>query len=191
MLSTFRKLALIGLCCASFGCTTIMDASTSKPIQPDPSERTFGTYIDDERLETIAEVNLRKAGPALKNAHINVNAYNRVLLLTGEVSSAEARALATETLKRIPKVRQVFNELQIQGNSSLLDRTNDTWLTSKVKAKLIAQKDVDSSKVKVVTEDGVVFLMGIVSQAYANKVANLVSQVGGVQKVVRTFEYVN
>lgn len=191
MLSTFKKIALVGLCCTSFGCTTIMDASTSKPIQPDPSERTFGTYIDDERLETIAEVNLRKAGPVLKNAHINVNAYNRVLLLTGEVSSAEARTLATETLKRIPKVRQVFNELQIQGNSSLLDRTNDTWLTSKVKAKLIAQKDVDSSKVKVVTEDGVVFLMGIVSQAYANKVANLVSQVGGVQKVVRTFEYVN
>lgn len=191
MLSTFKKIALVGLCCISFGCTTIMDASTSTPIQPDPSERTFGTYIDDERLETIAEVNLRKAGPVLKNAHINVNAYNRVLLLTGEVSSAEARTLATETLKRIPKVRQVFNELQIQGNSSLLDRTNDTWLTSKVKTKLIAQKDVDSSKVKVVTEDGVVFLMGIVSQAYANKVANLVSQVGGVQKVVRTFEYVN
>lgn len=186
-----KILSLTALCLSCFSCTTVIDASTNDPIRPDPSERTVGTFIDDESLETIAEVNLRKASSQLKNSHINVNAYNRVLLLTGEVPTQQAREQATQTLKGIPKVRQVFNELKIQGNNSLINRTNDTWLTSKAKAILLAQKDIDSSKVKIVTEDGSIFLMGIVTKAYADKVANIISQIGGVRQVVRTFEYID
>lgn len=186
------KAALIAGCVLSISaCTSIISATTDKPIQPDPSKRTFGTYIDDEQLETIAEVNLTKASPALDSSHINVNAFNGVVLVTGEVPNQQARELATSTLRKLHKVRQVFNELQIQGNSSFLGRTNDSWISSKVKTQLLAHEDIDSGRVKVVTENGIVYLMGTVSRAQANKIANVVSRIGGVQKVVRTFEYID
>ncbi|MCV6614481.1 MAG: BON domain-containing protein, partial [Cellvibrionaceae bacterium] len=160
-------------------------------IQMDPSKRTIGTYINDEQLETIAEVNLKKASPELEDAHINVNAFKGVVLVTGEVPNQAARELATSTLRKLHMVRQVYNELQIQGNTAFLGRTNDTWISSKVKTKLIAYKDIDSSRVKVVTENGVVYLMGALSRAQADKVTSAVAQIGGVQKVVRCFEYID
>lgn len=186
------KLCVLGLCAMHFSaCTSVLDATTSKPIQPDPTKRTIGTYINDEQLETIAAVNLKKASSALDSAHINVNAFNGVVLVTGEVPSQATRDLATSTLKKLHMVRQVFNELQVQGNTALLGRTNDTWITSKVKTQLIAHKDIDSGRVKIVTENGTVYLMGTVSRVQADKIANVVSRIGGVQKVVRTFEYVD
>ncbi|WP_299771720.1 BON domain-containing protein [uncultured Pseudoteredinibacter sp.] len=186
------KAIVIASCVLSLNaCTSVISATTDKPIQPDPSKRTFGTYIDDEQLETIAEVNLTKASPSLDSSHINVNAFNGVVLVTGEVPNQEARELATSTLRKLHKVRQVFNELQIQGNSSFLGRTNDSWISSKVKTQLLANEDIDSGRIKVVTENGTVYLMGTVTRAQANKAANVVSRIGGVQKVVRTFEYID
>ena len=186
------KGVLISCCIISLNaCTSIISATTDKPIQPDPSKRSFGTYIDDEQLETIAEVNLTKASPSLDSSHINVNAFNGVVLVTGEVPNEAARELATSTLRKLHKVRQVFNELRIQGNSSFLGRTNDSWISSKVKTQLLAHKDIDSGRVKVITENGIVYLMGTVSRAQAKKIADVVSRIGGVQKVVRTFEYID
>lgn len=186
------KSVLIASCIISLNaCTSVISATTDKPIQPDPSKRSLGTYIDDEQLETIAEVNLTKASPSLDSSHINVNAFNGVVLVTGEVPNQAARELATATLRKLHKVRQVFNELRIQGNSSFLGRTNDSWISSKVKTQLLAHKDIDSGRVKVITENGIVYLMGTVSRAQAKKIADVVSRIGGVQKVVRTFEYID
>lgn len=182
---------LFMLMLAISGCSSIIGATTEKPINPDPTKRTIGTMIDDERLETIAKVNIDKAHPDLKNAHINVIAYNGVILLTGQVGSQQMRNLAADTVSQLPKVRQVFNEIQIQGKTSFLSRTNDAWLTSKVKIKLMGYKDIDSSRVKVVSENGTVFLMGMLSQVQAEKAANVVRTVGGVQRVVKAVEYLD
>ena len=115
------------------GCASIIDATFQEPIQLDTGTRTLGTVLDDEKLETVALVNIRKGHPALKAAHINVVSFNGVILLTGEVSSGQLRDQAGSIVRDIHLVRQVFNEIQVQGKTSILSRTNDTWLTSKVK----------------------------------------------------------
>jgi osmotically-inducible protein OsmY len=173
------------------GCTTIVDATTKEPIQPDPSKRSFGTYIDDKRLQVIIGVNIRKADPELKQSHINVTSFNGVVLLTGQVPTQELRTLAAQTATNVNTVRQVHNELQVKGNTAILSRTNDSWLATKTKSALIANKDIKSLKVKTIVEDGVVYLMGLVSQAEANNIANVVSNIGGVKEVVRVFEYID
>ena len=173
------------------GCTRIISAGTDEPIHIDPGRRLLGTYINDEKLETIAKVNINKAHPDLKKANISVNIFNGVALLTGQVADEELRRLAAETVNKITYVRQLHNELQIQGNISLLAQTNDTWLANKVKTKLLAHKDVEGSRIKVIAESGSIYLMGLVSRIEAEKITELVSTTSGVQQVVRVFEYID
>ena len=182
--------ALIAILIIS-GCTTLVDATTDKPIQLNPGKRTLGAIIDDEQLETVAQVNINKANPQLDQAHINTVAFNGIILLTGQVPTNDLRLQAGETVKRIHGVRQVFNEIQVQGRTSFLSRTNDGWLTTKVKSTLIGHKDIDSGRIKVVTEDGVVYLLGLLSRMEADKAASVVSNIGGVQKVVKAVEYID
>lgn len=171
-------------------CATILDATNDEPIEVDPTKRSLGTYMDDSRLETIATVNINKASPELKAAHINVDAYNGVVLLTGQVSGAHLRELAATTVTKIPGVRQVFNELQVQGTTSFVARTNDSWLATKSRTALIANSDVDSSRIKLVCEDGVIYILGMLTPTQADRAANVIKNVRGVQKVVKAVEYV-
>ncbi len=172
------------------GCTSLINATTDNPIQFNPGKRTLGTVLDDQQLETAAQVNIKKASQELDNAHITAVAYNNILLLIGQVPSNQLRILAGDTVKKIHGVRQVFNEVQVQGKTSFLARSNDTWLTTKVKSQLALNKDIDSGRIKVVTEDGVVYLMGLLSRTEAEKAADVVSTIGGVQKVVKAVEYI-
>lgn len=172
-------------------CAAIIGAGTDEPIQTDPGKRPFGTYINDENLEVIARINLDKAHPDLKKASIQVNVFNGVALLTGQVASESLRRLAAATVNDINSVRQLHNELQVQGNLSLLSQTNDTWLAHKVKAKLLAHREVQGSRIKVIAEDGAIYLMGLVSRAEAEKVTGIVSSTSGIQQVVRVFEYID
>lgn len=191
MMLSLLRVSLIAFLFASVGCTTIVDATTDGPIQLDPGKRSFGALIDDEQLETVAKVNINKADPWLDQANIDVVSFNGIILLTGQVATKELRIKAGDTVKIIHGVRQVFNEIQVQGQTSILARTNDTWLTTKVKSVLLADKDIDSGRIKVVTEDGVVYLLGLLSQTEANRAAHTVSTIGGVQKVVKAVEYIN
>ena len=173
------------------GCATVLDATHDGPIQPDPGERSFGTYIDDQKLETITRVNLNKAHPALKGSNIGITSFNGVILLTGQVPDNEMRALAGRTAQQVHSVRQVYNELQIRGSTTVLARTSDSWLTTKVKSVLLASKEVDSGRIKVITENGVVYLMGLLTRQEAENAAELARTVGGVQKVVKAVEYID
>ena len=173
------------------GCTSLINAVTSDPIQPDPSETSIGTDIDDWQMSTMIGVNIKKASPQLASSHINVSTYNKVVLLTGEVASGEQRTLAGTTARNYRGVRQVYNELKLQGSSSLLARTNDGWLTTKVKTKLLANNEIASSQIEVVTESGTVYLMGVVSRSAADRATTVASNTGGVIKVVRVFEYLD
>lgn len=172
------------------GCASIVGATTSDPIDLDPNRRTFGTMIDDQQLETIAKVNIDKAHPDLKSAPISVTAYNGVLLLTGQVRSMEIRNLASTTVAKLNTVRQVHNELTVQAPTSFLANTNDAWLTTKVKSKLLANKEVRSNRLKVVTENGVVHFMGMVPRSEAEMAARIARSTSGVQKVVLAVEYI-
>jgi osmotically-inducible protein OsmY len=171
-------------------CTTILDKTTNQPIETDPGERSFGTYLDDQRLEVIASVNINKADPGLRLAHVDVTSFNNIILLTGQVPTEELKTLAQQTTERINNVTKVYNELQVKGNTALLVRTNDSWLSTKVKAVFIADDFIDSSKVKIIVEDGVVYLMGLLTQAEAEYATEIASTITGVQEVVKVFEYV-
>ena len=189
-MSRLLPIIVLSICLLS-GCTDIIHATKSEPFQPDPTETTLGTDIDDSWLETMIGVNIKKAHPELDNSHINVTAYNGVVLLTGEVPSNDLRSLAGQTARELRGVRQVHNELMVQGSSSLISRTNDTWLTTKVKTKLLANDEVAGGKIKVVTEDSVIYLMGIVTRATADKAAQIASTTRGARRVVKAFEYLN
>ncbi|WP_445362318.1 BON domain-containing protein [Microbulbifer sp. ANSA003] len=173
------------------GCSTVLEATHDGPIQQDPGERSFGTYIDDQRIETVTTVNINKAHPDLKASNININSFNGVVLLTGQVPSQELRLLAGRTAEQVQNVRQVYNEIQVRGKVTLLASTSDTWLTTKVKSNLFANKEVDSGRIKIVTENGVVYLMGLLTPAEAERAAEVTRSVGGVQKVVKAVEYIN
>lgn len=186
----FPMVLLLSLTFGLNGCTSIVSATTSEPIELNPGKRTLGARVDDNQIETIAQVNISKAHERLKDSPIKVDSYNAVVLLTGQVPSAELRDLAGRTVTKIHSVRQVHNELQVEEPLPMLRRTKDTWLGTKVKTKLLANRDVEGRRIRVITEDGAVFLMGLVSRAEAERVTEIVRHTGGAKKVVRVFEYI-
>jgi osmotically-inducible protein OsmY len=190
-MSVLRLPFLLSLCVLFLsGCVTMLDATSNGPLEPDPGRRTFGAYVDDQRLETIINVNLRKADPALAEANINVLSFNGVVLLTGEVPSNDLRQAAGELVRAINKVRQVHNELVVKTNSTFFSRSNDNWIATKLRAKVLANRDIESERLKIVVENRVVFLMGLLTRNEANLVSEIAAQTVGVEKVVRVIEYI-
>jgi len=172
-------------------CVSLMDATTSKPITSEPGERSLGHYIDDQRIETVVAVNIRKADPDLRAAHISVISFNGVVLLVGQVATAANRDAAADIAHAVQEVRQVHNELTISGPLSLLARTNDSWLTAKIKTKFVFKGGLDSGRIKIVTENGVVYLMGLVTHAESDIAVDVARNSSGIQKIVRVFEYID
>jgi osmotically-inducible protein OsmY len=168
-----------------------MEATSNGPIQEDPGERSLGTYLDDEKIETVTTVNINKSHPDLKASNINVNVFNGVVLLTGQVPNNELRLLAGRTAQQVKNVRQVYNEIQVRGKVSLLASSSDAWLTTKVRSTLLADKEIDSGRINVITENGVVYLMGLLTRAEAEQAADAARSIGGVQKVVKAVEYID
>ncbi len=172
------------------GCVSILDATREEPIQIDPGKRSFGGYMDDKQLKTVISVNIKKSDPKLKESHINVHTYNAVVLLTGEVENAELRRIAADTARKVNKVRQVYNELTVGPKTTFLSRTNDNWIHSRIKSKLIFNTDIDSDRVEIIVEDNVVYLMGKLTKVQAEKITEVVRTSRGVNKVVRAIEYI-
>lgn len=150
--------------------------------------RTVGTIAEDEGIE-IKVAN--RVGDKVPGGHINVTSYNRRVLLTGEVPDAAAKAAAEKIARAVENVRGVFNELQAGPNSALSTRANDSYLTSVVKARFVDAQRFSPVHVKVVTESGVVYLMGLVRHKEADDATELARITSGVRKVVRVFEYLD
>ncbi|MCW8125608.1 BON domain-containing protein [Microbulbifer halophilus] len=186
-----RFFTALTLSAALAGCSTVLEATHDGPIQQDPGERSFGTYMDDQKIDTVTTVNINKAHPDLKASNIDVNVFNGVVLLTGQIQDNEMRLLAGRTAQQVQNVRQVYNEIQVRGNVSLLASSNDAWLTTKVKSVLLANDEVDSGRIKVITENGVIYLMGLLTRAEAERAAEVTRSIGGVQKVVKAVEYID
>jgi len=151
--------------------------------------RTSGAQLEDEGIELRAGNRIH--GAHGDKVHVNVTSYNRQALLTGEVPTEQARAQAEQTVARVDNVRSVVNELGVMGTSTLTQRSSDTLVTGQVKAAMIDARDLYPTAFKVVTERGVVYLMGRVTQAEADRVTEVVRGVSGVQKVVRLFETIS
>lgn len=172
------------------GCTTTLTAINNNKIQQDSSSRSWGALIDDMVIETITSVNINKADPSFINSHIVVASHNGTVLIVGQTGSESLKQLAGETAKNTLKVQQVYNELEISGPTGMLVRFSDKWITAKTKARIVAEKNFSSNDVKVITENGTVYLMGLVTPKQATTAVNLVKQSYGVQKIVKVFEYI-
>ncbi|MBL8521378.1 MAG: BON domain-containing protein [Betaproteobacteria bacterium] len=147
--------------------------------------RTAGIQLEDENIEWKArKLQLEN----FKDAHVNITSFNLQLLLTGEVPNDKAKADLAASMAKIPSVKLVHNELNVAGNSSVASRSSDSLITASVKTRFIGNKTFSSNHVKVVTEAGTVFLMGMVSQAEADAAVEIARNTSGVAKVVRVFE---
>ena len=186
------SLAIVfGLLLSLGGCANLIDATHNQPLAEDTSKRTTGSLIDDELIEIKALVNIGKASEELQQSHISVTSYNGIVLLSGQVPSSEARQRAEAVTNEIRKVRKIHNELTVAGPTSAIVRTNDSWLTTKIKSKMIADPLLLSRDIKVVTENGAVYLMGLVNEAQAKQAVDITRNTSGVQKVVKMFEYIH
>lgn len=148
--------------------------------------RTSGTQLEDQNIELKALTRISET--VGDRGHVNVTSYNRMVLLTGEVASEADRTALEQGIGRIEGVRSIVNELAVMGSSSFTARSNDTVLTSMVKASFVDAKDLQSNAFKVVTERATVYLMGRVTEREAARAAELARGVSGVQKVVRVFD---
>lgn len=191
---TVNRLSLLALtlCLAISGCSSIITASRDTPIQDDKGTRTFGSKIDDSLIETKVAVNIAKANPELDDgSHIVVTSFNGVVLLAGQTPRADLKAQAEQAASVVQRVKRIHNELQVLQPSSLLARNNDAWLTTKIKTEMLTDNGIPGSRIKVVTENGIVYLMGLLTQQEAARATNLVQGVSGVQKIVKLFEYID
>jgi len=144
--------------------------------------------LGDERIELTAS---SRIGDAVKDkAHVNVTSYNSTVLITGEAPNAQLKAEVERIAGQVAQVKSVVNELQIAGISSFASRANDTYLTGKVKGNFVSVNKFSPNHVKVVSEAGVVYLLGLVTREEADAATEIARSTGGVQKVVRVFEYV-
>ncbi len=150
--------------------------------------RTSGAQVEDQAIELKALSRVRELATL---GNVSATSYNRMLLITGEVPKDADRATVEQALSRIENVRSVVNELAVAANSSLSARSNDSILSAKVKAQFVDARDLQANAFKVVSERGVVYLMGRVTDREANRAAEVARTVPGVQKVVRVFELIS
>ena len=187
-LSLLRNATLVALAALTLGgCAALVvgGAALGTALMV-TDRRTAGVQIEDQLIELKAVTRIREA--VGDRGHISAVSYNRMVLLTGEVASEADRAAIEQTVSRIENVRSTVNELAVMGSSSMTARSNDTILTSKVKASFLDAKDLHANTIKVVTERATVYLMGRVSEREAVRATDLARGVSGVQKVVRVFE---
>ena len=166
-------------------------SSVTGPTSEDYGKRTLGTVLDDQGIESRGKANIRTAHEKLKKAHINITSFNGMVLLTGQVESDEIKSIAAASIKDLRKVRTVHNELEVAGPTSMMARTNDSWLSTKVKTALLSSSKTEGGRIKVVTENSVVYLMGLLTRSEAEAAVEKTRKVFGVQKIVKVFEYIN
>ncbi len=190
----YARKILFMLCLAPLwlttGCAPMIVAGAATGVAAVHDRRSAGTVLDDQVIEFQALGNLHADKELYRQAHISVTSYNNVALLTGEAPTEALRKRAVEIVRGIEKVRRVHNEITLAAPSSFTSRSSDTLLTGKVKVAMVGIQGFNPTRVKVVTENGVVYLLGLVTRAEAETATEAARTTSGVQRVVRIFEYV-
>ncbi len=193
-LTTYKTLLtglIIGLTLTVSGCAAINSAATPGTMEENYGERTQGARVEDNSIETKINHNLSRTDARLGDARINVDAYNGVVLLTGQVPSEELKEMANEIANNVRNVRVVHNELSVAANLPASQRVADTWLNTRIRTSLAANEQIDTGRIRVVTENASVYLMGIVTRGEAERIVEAVSRVGGMERIVKVFDYLD
>jgi len=188
--TTMRNIAVLAFCMPILaGCFGAAAVGVGTGAMMLTDRRNPETFISDEGMEIRAANRItEKYGDKV---HVNITSYNRMILLTGEVPSDAIKADVEKIAAGVPNAKAISNELAIAGPSSFGGRSNDAYITSKVKARFVDANKFSPNHVKVVTEAGVAFLIGLVTQAEADASVEIARTTGGVQKVVRVFEIIS
>ncbi|HZZ94756.1 MAG TPA: BON domain-containing protein [Usitatibacter sp.] len=171
------------------GCVPAAVVATGAAVAMATDRRTTGIYVEDENIELKALALLHDG--AFKDVHVNTTSFNRRVLLTGEAPTEELRKKVESAIRGISSVRDVQDEIQIAGASSLASRGNDSLITTNVKARMVNNGKFSPNHVKVVTEAGTVYLMGLVTQPEGDAAADIARSTSGVARVVKVFEYIS
>src|SRR5579872_3877263 len=154
------------------------------------SRHTLQSSFNDNYISMKAERLIYIDTNRFKDTNVSVSSFNGIVLITGHVNTQAQRLEIENIVKKIPGVQEIHNVVTVSNRSSALTRVSDTWITTKIKTKLIAMNDVDPGQIKVVTENGVVYLMGIVPPEQADIAVDLARETEGVQSVVKVFSYI-
>ncbi len=175
------------------GCAPLIFGGAATGASVAHDRRTAGSFVEDQSIELRIRGALNKDAEIYKQAHINITSFNGIVLLSGETPTAAMRERVGEYARQAEKVRRVHNEVQVAAPSSMMTRSSDSWITTKVKTSLFNTKikGFDPTRVKVVTENGTVFLLGLVTHAEADATTEQARQNSGVQRVVKLFEYLD
>jgi osmotically-inducible protein OsmY len=170
------------------GCVAAVVGGAGTAVLVGEDRRTVGTVTEDQGIELKAA---NRINDKYKDAHINLTSFSRMVLITGEVIDAPAKAEIEKIVRAVENVRGVYNEVTIGGVTPLSARANDSFITSKVKARFVDEQKFNAVHVKVVTEAGAVFLIGLVKHKEADDAVEIARTTSGVLKVVKLFEYLD
>ena len=185
LLSTLSLCALLLSGCAA----PLLVAGAAGGATVARDERSNQSMLDDQVIEAKAKDAIYADPERAKRVHINVTSYNHVVLLTGEALSKATRNEVLDIVRQLDKVRLVHNEIRIADLTDFSSRTGDSWITSKVKSEMLATRGFPSTRVKVVTENDTVFLMGLVTRNVGDHAASIARKISGVKRVIKLFEY--
>ncbi len=189
---SLRKLALLvavpAVVVSLYGCVAAVVGGAGTAVLVGEDRRTVGTITEDQGIELKAA---NRISDKFKEAHTNVTSYSRMVLVTGETADAATKAEIEKIVRAVENVRGVYNELTVGPVSALSARTNDSYVTSKVKARFVDQQKFNPVHVKVVTEANAVYLLGMVKRKEADDAVEITRTTSGVQKVVKLFEYLD
>ena len=181
-------LLVIPLVAILSGCVAAVVGGAGTAAVLSEDRRTVGTVTEDQGIEFKAESRIRDK---YKDAHINLTSYSRMVLITGEVPDAAAKADVEKIVRAVENVRGIYNEVAVGPITPLSARTNDSFITSKVKARFVDQRKFNAIHVKVVTEADVVYLLGLVKRKEADDAVEIARTTSGVKRVVKLFEYID
>lgn len=186
-----KILALIALSLTLEGCIFVVGAAAgAAAVAAVYDHRTIERTLEDTQIANTITERLKTASlSSWQQSHIEITTFNHVVLLSGETPYAAYREQADQIAKSVRDVSKVYNQITVQQPTSSLTRTSDTWITTKIKTLLLANEDLKSGNIKVITENGTVFLMGIVSRSQADIAVDIARQAAGVQRVVKIFQY--
>lgn len=185
----FKHLAVLAILILLQGCAAAVVAGTAGAVSAANDRRTIGSQIDDNNIEIKATLALKKVPTLSDKANISVVSVNGTILLVGQVPSRDLLSQAEQAVRNSVSVKNIHNQLRIGTRIGITTQTHDTWLTSKVKTKLLTAETITGNNIKVVTENSEVFLMGLVSETEADMAVEIARHVNGVKRVVKAFEY--
>jgi osmotically-inducible protein OsmY len=175
------------------GCTpVVVGGAVAGTVAVANSRRSPGAIVNDETIEVKARLAILEDRELNSQVHVEITSYNEIVLLTGEAPTPELRTQVQDLVKKIPMVRLIHNEMTIAAPSSYMTRASDSLITAKVKTKILGINNIEGfngTRVTVVTSNGTVYLMGLVTHKEADAVTEVARQVGGVQRIVKVFEY--